>query len=326
MFVPILNQMLFLFAFIIVGFILSRCKLLPDNAATVLSKLENMIFVPALVMGTFIKNCNVETIVTYWKPLVVGFGLVITLIPASLLSARLCFKEDYIRKIASYGLAFSNFGFMGNAIMQGVFGDEVFAYYIIFTLPLWSFIYLWGVPVLLISDGKKKGLKESLKSFLNPMFYAMIIGIVIGLTGLSKYLPSSVISMQAGKSGFIDVAGACMSPIAMILTGLTIGKIDLLAFMKKWRIYIIAVVKLLVYPLVFIAVFAFVPKNSFINDTLLTCAMCVMCMPMGLNAIVIPAAYGKDTSDAAGMALITHVISVGTIPLMFWLFQTFVLA
>ena len=318
MFVPILNQMIFLFAFIIIGFILSKWKFIPDNSATVLSKLENIIFVPALVLGTFIKNCNPDTIVNYWKPLVLGFALVLLLIPISIFAARLCFKGAYLRKIATYGLAFANFGFMGNAIMQGVFGDEVFSYYVVFTLPMWFMIYLWGAPVLLISDEEKKGMKARLKSFLNPMFIAMLIGIVLGLTGVGKFFPSSVMSV-------IDVSGNCMSPIAMLLTGITIGKIDLLAFIKKWRIYIVAAVKLLAYPLLFIAIFAFIPKNSFLDETVLKCAMCVMCMPMGLNTIVIPAAYGKDTTDAAGMALVTHAISVGTIPLMFWLFQLFVI-
>ena len=309
----------------IVGFILSRCKWIPDNTASVLSKLEKMVFMPALVMGTLIKNCTIEKITAYWKPLLLGFGLPIVLIPLSIWFGKLCFKENYLRKIATYGLAFSNFGYMGNAIMQGAFGDEAFAYYIIYTLPLWSCIYLWAIPVLLMSDENKNGFKERLKSFFNPMLIAMIIGVIVGLTGLGKLLPSAVISSEAGKSGFIDVAGACMSPIAMMLTGITIGQIDLLAFIKRWRIYVVSAIKLLAYPLAFIVVFAFVPHNSFITETFLISSMCLLCMPMGLNGIVIPAADGKDTTDAAGMALITHLISIGTIPLMFWLLQVFVL-
>ena len=323
MFVSILNQMLFLFAFIVIGFVLSRWKFVPENTATVLSKLENMIFVPALVMGTFIKNCTPETIVSYWKPLVLGLALVLILIPISFAFARVSFKDNYLRKISTYGLAFSNFAFMGNAIMQGTFGDEAFSYYVVFTLPFWCLIYLWGAPVLLISQEGKKDFSSRVKSFLNPMFVAMLIGIVIGLTGLGKCLPNAVIN--ANKSGIIDVAGACMSPIAMLLTGITIGRIDLLVFVKKWRIYLVSVIKLLVYPLLFIFIFAFVPNGGFIDETLLKCAMCIMCMPMGLNTIVIPAAYGKDTTDAAGMALITHTLSVGTIPLAFWIFQLLVL-
>ena len=42
-FLPILNQMIFLFAFILIGYILSKMKVSPDNSATVLSKLENVI-------------------------------------------------------------------------------------------------------------------------------------------------------------------------------------------------------------------------------------------------------------------------------------------
>jgi predicted permease len=43
-------------------------------------------------------------------------------------------------------------------------------------------------------------------------------------------------------------------------------------------------------------------------------------MPLGLNTVVIPAAYGRDTSVAAGMALVSHVFSLVTVPLMLMLF------
>ena len=46
-------------------------------------------------------------------------------------------------------------------------------------------------------------------------------------------------------------------------------------------------------------------------------AICAVAMPMGLNTVVIPAAYGEDTSAGASMALISSVLSIGTIPLVF---------
>ncbi len=316
MFLPIFNQMVFLLTFIVIGFILSKWKFIPDNSATVLSKVENIVLVPALVMGTFIEKCTPEVLSSQWKLLLAGGILVLILIPISILFARICFKEKFLRNIATYGLAFSNFGFMGNAIMSAVF-PEIFFEYIIFTLPLWCGIYLWGAPVLLIGteNSEKKGISARVKAFLNPMLIGMLIGMIIGLTQLK--LPVPLMSV-------IDVSGDCMSPIAMLLTGITIGKIDLLSLLKKWRIYLATGIKLLVYPLLYIFVFALLPKGI-LSGNMLTCAMCVMCMPMGLNAIVIPAAYGKDTSDAAGLALISHVFSVLTIPLMFTLFQMLVL-
>lgn len=321
LFSPIFNQMIFLFLFIVIGFILAKWKFVPDNAERVLSKLENIVFVPALVMGTFINNCSVEVLGTLWKLVVLSFAMVVVLIPLSLLLAKICFKENYLRKIATYGLAFSNFGFMGNAIMSAVF-PEIFFEYTVFTLPFWFTIYLWGAPVLLISgsnEGEKVSLKQRLKSFLNPMFIAMIVGMIIGLTGLK--LPTGVTSA-------IDGAGACMSPLAMLLTGMTVGRVDVLALLKKWRLYLVTAIKLVAYPLLFVGLFALLamlPENAFFTETFFKCGTCIAAMPLGLNTIVIPAAYGRDTSDAAGMALVSHLASVVTIPLVFMLMQAVVL-
>ncbi len=315
LFLSILGQMIYLFSFIVIGFIVSKWKFVPENGAAVLSKLENIVFLPAAVMVTFINDCTIDKIADLWMMVVGAFALGLLLIPLSSFCARLCFKEDYVQKIASYGLTFSNFGYMGLAVMPAVF-PEIELEYTIFTLPFWIMIYAWGAPVLLIggsNNGEKVPLKTRLKSFVNPMLIGMLIGLIIGLTGLSKYIPKPISNvLVAGKN--------CMSPIAMLLTGMTIAKIDIIALIKKWRIYLVSIIKLLVYPLLFLLVFAFIPKNTFLNDTLLACAFCIMCMPMGLNGIVIPAGYGKDTTDAAGMALITHLLSILTIPVMFMLF------
>ena len=320
LFIPVLYQMIYLFVFIILGYVLQKFRLIPENSATVLSKVENMVFLPAAVMMIFIEDCTLEKIASSWMMLVGGFALGLLCIPLAIVSAKLCFKEAYLQKITTYGLTFSNFGFMGLAVVPVIFPEMALAY-AIFTLPLWFMIYAWGAPVLLIggsSGGEKVSIKQRVKAFINPMMIGMLVGLVIGLVGVGKYIPTPVSSvLTAGKS--------CMAPIAMMLTGMTIGKINILDLLKKWRIYIIAAIKLLVFPLLFLVSVMFIPKGKFFSDALLTCAFCVMCMPMGLNAIVIPAGYGRDTTDAAGMALVTHLLSVITIPLWFMLFGKVVL-
>lgn len=317
MFTSILTQMLILFAFIAIGFILSKTKVLPDGTATVLSKLENFVFVPALVMSTFIKNCTTENIGSLWKILVFSLTLLVVLLPISFLFAKIFCKEEFLRKIAVYGLQFSNFGFMGNAIVKGVF-PEMFFNYTVFTLPFWFLIYAWGVPVLLISSsgGKSKG--SILKNFLNPMLISMVVGMIIGLTGLGQILPKQAVDA-------VDMLGDCMSPIAMILTGATVARINIISLLKCGWLYSISTVKLIIYPLLYVLAVVFIPKGGFLTETMLICGMCMVSMPMGLNSIVVPAAYGKDTSQAAALAIVTHLLSVLTIPLMFLLFNTVVI-
>ena len=68
-FATTLNQIAFLFGLIIIGYILVKRKVLPEGSAMVLSKLENTIFIPALVMGTFIENFTKERIFAAWEQL-----------------------------------------------------------------------------------------------------------------------------------------------------------------------------------------------------------------------------------------------------------------
>ncbi len=303
-FATTLNQIFFLFGFIVIGYILVKFKILPENSAKVLSKLENTIFIPALVMGTFIENFTIERIGAAWKLMAVSFIIGFIVIPFAILVSKLVTKDKYIQKIYTYGLSFSNFGFMGNAVVSSLFPD-IFFEYLIFTLPLWMLIYLWGVPRLLIADsGKKQTFKESLKSFVNPMFIAMLIGIVIGLLNIS--LPQWIVSI-------IDVSGDCMSPIAMLLTGIVVSFISLKKTFTNIKIYIVSIVRLIVMPLIFIAV------ASFLNmpETIYVCAICSLAMPLGLNTIIIPSALGRDTSVAAGMTVISHLLACITIPFIF---------
>lgn len=304
LFGPTLSQMVYLFLFILIGFVLVKLGAVPKNTAQVISKLENNVFIPALVLSTFIKQCTKEVIFSSWKLLLFSFAVELVIIPLSIFISKLCAHDLDTQKIYTYGLCFANFGFMGNAVVEALFPD-MFVNYIIFTLPLWTLIYLWGVPSLLLPkiEGPKSFL-HSLKSFLNPMFIAMVIGIVIGLTGLK--IPAPVLSV-------ISTAGSIMSPMAMLLTGITVAGINIVPVLKDKSIYAISAVRLIVFPLVFAAVFHFIP----VPETFYLCMLCSLAMPLGLNTVVIPSAFGKDPSVAAGMAVISHLLSVITIPLIF---------
>ncbi|MBQ9098759.1 MAG: AEC family transporter [Clostridia bacterium] len=311
LFLSTLNQMAFLLLLMVIGYILTRFKLVPDNAHTVLSKLENNVFIPALVMGTFMTQFTVARLNVAWQFLLGGFVVIGLTAPLASLLARFCTKDDYLRKIYAYGLAFSNFGFMGNAVVQALF-PHIFMEYLIFVLPFWMLIYTWGVPVLLIPAGEgKRTLGQKLKPFLNPMLIGMLIGMVIGLIA-----PPTL--------GFFGTAvttlGNCMSPVAMLLTGMTIAKIDLKAAFRNVPIYVVSLIRLVAIPLVAILIMKFLP----LPNGLSVCIICALAMPLGLTPIVVPSGYGMDTSDASAMALISHLLSIATIPLIFLLFQAVV--
>ena len=307
-FTATLNQTAFLFSFIVLGYILSRWKFVPANSSAVLSKLENYVFIPALVLGTFMENFTVQQLRSA-SGLLIG-SLIINAVAIILahVCAHFVTKDKYVQNISVYGLCFANFGYMGNAVVSAMFPD-LFMEYLIFTLPLWILIYLWAVPVLLIgSESGKQTVAQRLKNFANPMFIATLLGMLIGLINIP--IPGFIRSA-------VNTAGSCMSPVAMLLTGMTIAQFNLKEILQIKSVYIVTALRLLVFPLLLLGAMLLISMEK----AMATCAICALSMPMGLNTIVIPSALGKDTKVASGMALVSHVLSCVTIPLIFMLFE-----
>ena len=323
LFLSTLNQMGVLGLYMAVGFTVAKLGILPKESSKVLSRLENSVFLPALVLYTFLENFTVATLRDSWLPLLVSLCVEIVVIPIAIFISKKASRDGFIQRMYTYGLCFANFGFMGNAVVSALF-PEIYQHYVIFTLPLWTIIYVWAVPELLVekeqaedAESGKQKLIARLKSFVNPMFIALLIGAVLGVSGLGELL----ISAGGGKGIFvtqvIKVLGGCMSPIAMLMTGITFATLDFKKVLGTVSLYVVTFLRLIVFPLV-IGGLALLLKTYVIEipDFVYVSLVCSLAMPLGLNTVVIPAAYGKDTSIPAGMALVSHVLSIATIPLI----------
>ena len=303
-FTATLNQMLVLFIFMALGFFLNKKRLLPLDDSVVLSKLETYAFVPCLVFSVFYKYCTVENFKQKWTYMLYGAAVMAISLPIGIVLAKLFAKDGYLKKIYTYSFAVANFSFMGNAVVLGVFGERVLFDYMIFTLPLNLYVYSIGTASLIPTE---KGGKISVKTFVNPIFIALILGAVCGL--LSVPLPKFITTA-------ISSAGACMSPLAMLLTGFVIGEYNLKTLASDKKVYLASVIRLIILPSAFMAVLLLLKTDK----DIIRVALCATAMPLGLNTVVFPAAYGGDTTPGAGMALVSHLISVITIPVMFSIF------
>lgn len=312
--------------FMIIGFVVAKLGIVDKGATALLSKLENNVFLPALVLYTFMANLNAASLSQSWKLLLFSLIAELIIIPIAITSARLASKDGFIRRMYTYGLSFANFGFMGNAVVQALFSPAFYQSYVIFTLPLWTLIYVWGIPGLLIereanAEEKRGALSEALRFFRSPMFIALLIGAVAGITGLGEIL----LSLNGGKGIFVTqvvkICGDCMSPIAMMMTGITFAFIDIKRILSDISIYAVTALRLIAYPLVFGGIAVLLQRYVIpFDSTVLNCFIISIAMPLGLNTIVVPAAYGRDTSVPAGMALISHALSIVTIPLIMMIF------
>jgi len=305
-----LSPMLVMFLFIVIGFICNKKGLLPENAATVLSKLENYVLVPALIINTFMRYCTVASLQQQYRSVLYCLIALVAALLISLPLSRAFAKGDYERNVYKYALTFGNFSFMGNAIVPAILGDDMLYVYMLYILPLNVAVYTWGLMIL-IPKGEKKG--NPLKSLFNPIFISILIGAVLGLIGALEYIPSFLTSA-------ISSCASCMGPLAMILTGFVIGGFDLKKLLTKKRIYLASALRLILLPALFIGLLLLCGADR----QILLLTLFAFGTPLGLNTVVFPAAYGGDASTGASMAIISHTLCIVTIPIMYSLLTAIV--
>lgn len=304
-----LSPMLVMFTYIVIGFILKKCSIVPDNTAVVLSRLENYVIVPALIINTFMEYCTVKSLLEEYRLILyctlVLFVALIIAIPLS----KVFTKDEYLRNIYKYALTFANFSFMGNAIVPVILGNDALYRYMLYILPLNTAVYTWGMIILIPKNKNNAG---TLSRLVNPIFISIIIGVILGLTNAENYLTGFV------KSAVAKLA-ACMGPLAMLLTGFVVGGYDFRSLLHNKRVYFASALRLVILPLLFIGLLYIIGADK----DVLVLTLFAFGTPLGLNTVVFPAAYGGNTETGASMAMISHTFCVITIPLLY-VFVTYV--
>lgn len=303
-FSSVIFQIAVLFSFIFIGFTIRQGGFLPENSAEIFSKLENRILMPAVVINTFRTNCTVKNISEKWVFIAYSTGVLLFCIATGFVASRFLGKTEYLKKVYRYSISVSNFGFVGTAMVSGIYGAESMELfdYLMFTLPLNLFTYSIGIAWL-VPNGHGE---FSMKNFVNPIFVSIFIGAILGLLPIPKFrLVTTIINSTA----------ACMSPIAMILTGFVIGGYSFANLFGKWQTYVVAGIRLVFLPTVSVLVLKLfnAPQEAVVAT------LCANAMPLGLNTVIIPSAYGKSPDDGASMALVSQLTAVFTIPILFYI-------
>ena len=199
--------------------------------------------------------------------------------------------------------------FPGNFIILGIWGDSFFYKYSLFTFLVGILCNSWGLYILIPKE-KNASLVDNLKKgFLTPPMLALIIGMMFGLLNLTRFVPDFIIDA-------FDKAGKCQGPVAMVLAGFVIGGYSFRGLLLNKKVYVATLLRLIVLP----AVIMLILKSLGTNDEIMTLALIAFGTPLGLNTIVYPAAYGGETETGASMTMISHTLSVVTIPLMYLVF------
>ena len=293
-----LTQLFSMFFFMAVGYFFTKRGILTKDAGANLSKLIVNIFLPAMVVLSFSTNFKLDVLRD--KLMIVIFSVVVLVITGilSVFLAKLFSKNKSTQNIYIYSFTIPNLGYMAYPLVKAIYGDAAFLDTLVFCLSYNIYIYTIGLFLLTSSD------KISFKGLLNPSLIATVIGIIIGLLDLK--LPTVAVNL-------LEMAEGAVTPCAMLLTGTVFARINIKAVFTDPKSYTASAIRLLIIPIVALIIF----KLFKLPQSWIIPAIGVLAMPMGVNSVIFPEAYGGDAESGAKVCFMSAIFGIITIPIVF---------
>lgn len=307
-FLTIFNQMLRIFMLLALGFLFNKAKLIHKSAETVLSRFSTMLFVPCLVLYTYTMECDLQNLITYSSWILYGgIYIVVGIILAYLLANKFSGGDKYLSGVYRYAFAMPNISAGAMPLLMAMFGT-----YGLFLYQMFSFVqglttYNWGM-MQVIPDSGRHGFTYYLSRIFNLNFICSILGVILGLTGAKNWIPPIVLSTMSEL-------GNCYVPVALLLIGFTLADYPVFDMIGDVKIYLFALLRLIVIPGMFLAFVYLAKLPSMLAMLFVLLTGC----PCGMNVVVFPAAYGEDCKPGASMVLVTSILALVTLPLMYTL-------
>lgn len=301
----LLQQMLIFFLIMLVGYICRKIKVFGETTGKMISGIVINIGNPALIIAS---GMNPETLEHKEKLLVtLGVALIffaIMFVIAELIPRLLrADREDY----GAYQVMtiFSNIGFMGYPLLDAMYGSEAVIHAAIFNLLYSVLIYTYGIRKMK-TDGSME--KLSWRQFVNVGVISCVIAVILYISNLP--VPAL----------FEDTAnriGAITGPLSMLVIGDSLAQIRLKDLFTDVRLLIFSGLKLLLVPAVLLWGLGF-----FITDPLFRGVCLVMtATPVGSMTVMLAQQYGGDYRLTSKGVALTTVLSVATMPFLFWLLK-----
>lgn len=298
-----LSEVGVLVIFIVIGYLLRVTGKVSDGKT--LSALLLWVFLPAVVFKVFLENFTLTNFLSAAPYLLAGcivFGCVLGM--AYLLTVR--YSERIKRNVLFYSFVVTNMSYVGFSLISAVF-PEYQLYFMVFIMPFQIFVYTAGSSMLKPQKGS-----FSLKGLFSPVNVAMVLGMIFGIIfDLFKWEMPSLIS------GVIKTASACMSPAAMLLTGITLVKVPLKEVFASGEAYFLNFIRLILIPAVFGVIIYLLYIWLKFPVGIVKMAIIYLSLPFGMNSVVFAEAYGGDGSLGAKIGFISHLFCVITLPVIF---------
>lgn len=293
------------------GYLLVKAKVLDSQHSGVLSKLLMYVGMPFLILSGTVNNISFDKALIIKLILTSAVGIAFTFAMFFLSKPITAMeKSEKTRGMMRFCMAFSNNGFLGIPLAASVFGADSPVMTVLVILNIITNILMYTLGVYLVSGDKSRiSLK---KAFLNPVLIAFIVGVVLNLMKVNTYIPE-ISTFSSHFSGLV-------TPLSMTILGMKMAEIRFVSLFKSPRMYYVCSMKLVAFPCIILALLLAAKHlgAGIVDDSIILGFFIAFAMPTAGLASTFADGFGGDTENAVSMTLGTTVLSIFTIPIIYW--------
>ncbi len=300
----IINVMLQLFIIILTGYFLFKKKIMTIEFNAKLTKVLLNVTLPAMILSSvFNQTGNFKTSEVLFVFLI-AIVMYLSLPFISFILVKILKLPKADQGLYMFMNIYSNVGFMGFPVVNALYGEAGIFFAAIFNLLFNLSIFSVGIQVM--NYGRNDSNKFSFKKLITPGVIASLLAIIIYFSHMT--VPSFI-------SGACSMLGNVTSPVAMLLIGANLAKMDIKSIFNDFRVYIFAICKQLILPLLLWPILKYFIKTPFT----LGITLILLIMPTANNSLLFATEYGGNEELASKTVFITTLISILTIPLIIFL-------
>lgn len=285
-----------MFLMMAIGIALSQARYLDRAGAQQLASIAVYVATPAVVVNSLATDFSAEKLANAGICAALCVGL--TLGSAAL--AWLVYRDR--QRISQFAIMISNMGFIGIPLVQSVLGEE-YVFYVSAAIAAQVPIS-WTYGIWLVSQDKS--LMSPRKVLTNPSVIAVAVGVVLFFGSVSL---EGVFQVTAADMGSLNTG------LAMLVLGRYLAETDFRSILRNKNVYLTNVLRLLVVPLLTIALLAPLPIAMEAKLVMLI----AFAAPCGTTTAMFSQMFGGDYRFGAGLVSISTLLSMVTMPAMLFL-------
>lgn len=294
-FFGMLQMQFMLFLLMGVGFLTAKLNMVDAHIRGALTNLVINIILPCNIVYSFMVGFDKDLLRALALMVAVGVGIQVMCVVLNKFIYNWVPQQQ--RVVMQYATVCSNSSFMGNPVVEGLFGSGALVYASAFLITLR--VTMWTAGLSYFTTTTRKETAKKLAT--HPCIIATVVGFVLFFT---SFQPPVFITKA------IYSVGSCTTALSMIIVGNILAQINPRTIFSKLS-FVYSAIRLVVLPGIVLGVLYFLQPPWPVADV----SVVLAAMPAGTTTAILAERYGADAEFGAKIIFVSTILSMLTIPL-----------